>query len=207
MGQPKGSKAPPSKLRLGPDKVFGVRRPLPINKLPLVKEIGSALGFEAEMERIKNNKKEINCKDATVKVTDSVLELYRVASIPTIRKDKVKEKVGDLWRMRKEALEDIVRGQNGEDRRMRKKKNGKVNRKYNDIADELFEIADDKNVPYIEKEFLEAQRKPIREGCIGGRDLVESARWKEIEEMELIKTKNKTESEEIAEKRRKKVPV
>ena len=125
MGRPKGSKAPLPKLRSGPDKVFGVRRPLPINKLPLVKDIGSALAYEAEMQRINNNKSEIDCKDATVKVTNSVLEIYRVASIPTIRKDKVKEKVSDLWRMRKEALEDIARGQTAEGHREKEKEEWK----------------------------------------------------------------------------------
>ena len=82
MGRPKGSKAPLPKLRSGPDKVFGVRRPLPINKLPLVKDIGSALAYEAEMQRINNNKSEIDCKDATVKVTNSVLESLRSTEFP-----------------------------------------------------------------------------------------------------------------------------
>ena len=142
MGRPKGSKAPLPKLRSGPDKVFGVRRPLPFNKLPVVKDIGSALAYEAEMQRINNNKSEIDCK-----VTNSVLEIYRVSSIPTIRKDKVKEKVSDLWRMREEALEDIARGQTAEGRGRRKMKNGKVKSKYNKIANKLFEIANYKNVP------------------------------------------------------------
>ena len=202
MGRPKGSKAPLPKLRSGPDKVFGVRRPLPINKLPLVNDIGSALAYEAEMQRINNNKSEIDCKDATVKVTNSVLEIYRVSSIPTIRKDKVKEKVSDLWRMRKEALEDIARGQTAEGRGRRKKKNGKVKRKYNDIADKLFEIADNKNVPDSEVEFLEAQRKSGREGFIGGIDLVQSAKDNKLKKMELIKKKNKTEKKELEEKRK-----
>ena len=193
MGRPKGSKAPLPKLRSGPDKVFGVRRPLPINKLPLVKDIGSALAYEAEMQRINNNKSEIDCKDATVKVTNSVLEIYRVSSIPTIRKDKVKEKVSDLWRMRKEALEDIARGQTAEGRGRRKKKNGKVKRKFDKIADKLFEIVDNKNVPDSEVEFLEAQRKSGRKSFIDGIDLVQSAKENKFEEIKLIKKKNKTE--------------
>ena len=60
---------------------------------------------------------------------------------------------------RKEALEDIARGQTAEGRGRRKKKNGKVKRKYNDIANKLFEIADNKNVPDSKVKCLEAQIK------------------------------------------------
>ena len=84
----------------------------------------------------------------------------------------MKKKVRDLWRMRKEALEDIARGQTAEGRGRRKKKNGKVKRKYNKIADKLFEIADNKNVLDSEVEFLEVQRKSGRKGFIDRIDLV-----------------------------------
>ena len=75
MGRPKGSTVPPVRLRSGPDAVFGIRRPLPITKLPLNKEVGSALAYEAENERIEKDKKEIDCKGATNKVTQQVLEV------------------------------------------------------------------------------------------------------------------------------------
>ena len=84
MGRPKGTKAPPPHLRKEDDKVFGTRRPLPVNKLPLNKEIGSALAYEAETERLKQGKTEIDCMDATNKVTEKVLEVYRKAHIHTI---------------------------------------------------------------------------------------------------------------------------
>ena len=87
--------------------MFGVRRPLLNTKLPLNKKVGCALAFEAEMERKKRDKrdkKEIDCKDATEKVTDKVLEVYSRLSIPTINRNKVKDRVQDLWRMRREQI-------------------------------------------------------------------------------------------------------
>ena len=104
MGRPAGSKAPPAQLRRGDDQVFRVRRPLLSTKLPLNKEVGSALAFEAEMERKKRDKKEIDCKDATEKVTEKMLEVYSRLNIPTINRKKVKERVQDLWRMRREQI-------------------------------------------------------------------------------------------------------
>ena len=105
MGRPAGSKAPPAKLKQGDDKVFGARRPLLNTKLPLNKEVASALAYEAEMERKRRNKKadNIDCKDATEKVVIKVMEVYKRCNIPTIQRHKVKEKVHDFWRLRRET--------------------------------------------------------------------------------------------------------
>ena len=143
--------------------MFGVGNPLPANKLPLYKEVGSALIHEAEMKRMGKEKSDIDKKNETQKVTDQVLDVYSKESIPTITYYKVREKVDKLWVMRREALVGLAKGQ-AEDCRERKKKNGKVKRKFCDVTHELFDIADDKNVPDIEKEFLEAQRQPGRKG-------------------------------------------
>ena len=85
MGRVKGREAPSTKLRAPPDNVFGVGKPLQVNKLPLVSEVGSALAFEA-----------FGPHEATDTVTKQVLNVYETASIPTIAKNKVKEKVHDL---------------------------------------------------------------------------------------------------------------
>ena len=93
MGHENGSQAPPAKLRSGPDSVFGVRKPLQTTRLPLYREVGSALAYEAEVERFQKDKKEIDTKDASNKVTEQVLQVYRRANIPTISEIKVKQKV------------------------------------------------------------------------------------------------------------------
>ena len=80
IGRVKGSKASSSKQNF-----FGVGKPLQVNKLPLVSEVGSALAFEA-----------FGPHEATDTVTKQVLNVYETASIPTIAKNKVKEKVHDL---------------------------------------------------------------------------------------------------------------
>ena len=192
MGRPAGSKAPPAKLKQGDDKVFGARRPLLNTKLPLNKEVASALAYEAEMERKRKNKKadSIDCKDATEKVVEKVMEVYSRLNIPTIQRHKVKEKVHDFWRLRRETI--MNRGAGGKGR---KKKNGKVKKKFCGIAENMFNVVDEKNVPDEEKEFLAAQRKPGREGCIGGIDKIVTAARTEAKKKEDMKAKNKEEKE------------
>ena len=50
MRSVKGSKAPSAKLRAPPDNVFGVGKPLQVNKLSLISEVGSAFVFEAKQD-------------------------------------------------------------------------------------------------------------------------------------------------------------
>ena len=88
MGRVKGSKAPSAKLRAPPDKIFGVGKPLKVNKLPLVSEVGSALAFEAEQDRLERGSNEIRCIEATDTVAKQVLNVYEAARIPTIAKTK-----------------------------------------------------------------------------------------------------------------------
>ena len=201
MGRPKGTKAPPPHLRKGDDKVFGARRPLPVNKLPLNKEIGSALAYEAETERLKQGKTEIDCMDATNKVTEKVLEVYRKAHIPTISEIRVKMRVHDMWRMRREMA--MMKGK-GKTQKRKKTKNGKQKKRFVDIAEELFDVAADDKVPEREKGFLAAQRKPVREGCIGGVDKIVTTKMKEEKKKEEKRVKNKAEEERRTEKMRRK---
>jgi len=200
----KGTEAPSAKLRSGPDKVFGIGRPLPINKLPLYKEVGSALVYEAEEEKMKNDKKYIDTNDATGKVTEKVLEVYRNANIPTLSKAMVRKRVMKLLQMRNKSLNEKAKGQTGEDRKRRKKKNGKVKQKFEDVKEKLFDVADDKKVPELEKEFLAAQRKPGREGCVGGVDAIESTRQQKTKEKkEKAAKKKEDESKKMAKRKRK----
>ena len=190
MGRPAGSKAPPAKLKQGDDQVFGIRRPLLNTKLPLNKEVAGALAYEAEMERKRRNKKEIDCKDATEKVVEKVIGVYSRLNIPTTQRHKVKERVQDFWRMRREAI--MAKGAGGKGR---KKKNWKVKKRFCDIADSLFDVVDENNVPDEEKEFLGAQRKPGREDCIDGVDKKISTAMSEAKKKENKRVKNKEEEE------------
>ena len=133
---PKGTTAPSSKGRWGPDKVFGERKALLNGKLPLVSEIGGALALQDEVIWMETGSSE-NQEAATESVTQKVLEIYGKMSIPTKPKHKVREKIRDLWRMRRESKMDMAReknrGQVTGDKK-KKKKNGKTKKKYKDIA-------------------------------------------------------------------------
>ena len=111
-GRGKGKKLPHFKVRRPDDKVFGRKKPLPRTKLPLYSEVGSALIFEAENDRLERELKEIDCKEATDRVTKDILGIYKIADVSTIDPKKVKEKVHDLWRMRREALKAASNGKN-----------------------------------------------------------------------------------------------
>ena len=63
------------------------------------------------------------------------MEVYKTANIPTISKNMVKKRVKKLWQMRKESLNEISKGQTGKDRNRRKKKNGKVKKKFKEVKD------------------------------------------------------------------------
>ena len=92
MGRVTGSKAPSAKLRAPPDKIFWVGKPLKVNKLPLVSEVGSALAFEAEQDRLERGSNKIRSNEATDTVVKQVLNVYETASIPTIAKKQSKGK-------------------------------------------------------------------------------------------------------------------
>ena len=113
------------------------------------------------------------------------MNAYETASILTISKNKVKEKVHDLCKPGREAMQAMSKGQTGNSRR--KFNNRKVNKRYKDITHSLFDVADDKNVPEIDNSFLEAQRKPGRVGSIAGVDLIEQRRVIKMEEKEAKK--------------------
>ena len=146
MGPPRRSRKPAAQLRVPPDKIFGVGKPLLKNKLPLYSEVGKALMLKAEENRLERKSKEIDSKRSTADVCKMVLDVYADAVVPTIQEHKVKEKVHDLWRMRREALQALAKGNVGKFRK--KKKNGRTKRLFSDVQDSLFDVADDnKDLP------------------------------------------------------------
>ena len=162
--------------------------------------MGSALAYEAEVERLRRkNKDYMDYKDATEKVTEQVMVAYDTCNIPTINRKKVKVRVHDLWRMRRETIMKRVKGGEG-----RKKKNGKVKKNFSEVAEKLFDVVDEENVPEEEKEFLAAQRKPGREGCVSGVDKILTTARNKAKKKEERRAKNKEEVEEKLERLREK---
>ena len=193
MGPPRRSRKPAAQLRVPPDKIFGVGKPLLKNKLPLYSEVGKALMLKAEEDRLKRESKEIDFKRSTADVCKMVLDVYADAVVPTIQEHKVKEKVHDLWRMRREALQALAKGNVGKFRK--KKKNGRTKRLFSDVQDSLFDVADDNKVPLSSKAFLQAQREPGRRGFIGGVNKEETMNVKAQLKRKELKAKQKEEQE------------
>lgn len=197
MGKLGEKKAPAHLRRKEPDLVFGVRRPLPANMLPLTREVGQALAHEAEESRRRRGVKELRQEDydeATSEVSRKLAELYGKASIPTVKSLEIRKKVKQLWELRKtEQKKMSVKSFKGV--RRQKSKNGKVKVGWNDVKDNLFEVADkDKNVSNLEKPFLLDQRSS-RKMVIGNEDKKETKKIvKKLDKKEKeIKAKEKEE--------------
>ena len=119
-------------------------------------------------------------------------ELYKKASIPTVEsrgRGNIKRKVKRLWELRKpERQKKTNPSFKGVSRK--RSKNGQVKVCWSDIKDKLFEVADkDKNVPNIEKAFLQDQRTS-RKMEIGEVDKVETDK--------IVKRMSKKEREILA---------
>ena len=138
MGVPRRSRKPAAQLRAPPDKIFGAGKPLLKNKLPRYSEVGKALILKAEEDRLKRKSKEIDCKRSTDEVCKMVLEVYADAVVPTIQKHKVREKIHNLWRMRREAVVALAKGTVGKFKK--KKKNGRTKRTFADVQNLLFDV-------------------------------------------------------------------
>ena len=170
-------------LRKRRDPVFGVVRPLPKLTLPLVKEVGQALIWEAEEIRLGSDQNKISQKAASESVKLKLLKLYKTASIPTLTEKRVKEKVQKLWGLRQEALKKFAKHQSP--RGPYKSKNGRVRQRWEDVKDKLFEIAA-ADVPDLERPFLEDQRGK-RRMVIGQVDPQETHRLRKREKKEQKK--------------------
>ena len=89
--------------------------------------------------------------------------MYERASIPTINKKKIYQKVQKLVELKKsrvkEFQEDKRRGSATVVGKWRQKsKNGKMKVRLQDVLCAYFPVAHEKNVPPLEKEFLEDQK-------------------------------------------------
>ena len=103
--------------------------------------------------------------DATNKETEKVLEvyLYEGHTVPTISEIRVKMRDHNLWWMRREKM--MMKGNRPKQKR-KKRKNGKLKMRFEDIAEKLFDVADDRKGHERETSFLAAQRKPGREATL-----------------------------------------
>jgi hypothetical protein len=92
-------------------------------------------------------------------------------------------------------------GEQGKEKEKNRKYNAKIGRARWNF---FFDVADIEKGPEIEKEFLEAQRKPAREGTIAGIDMKETEKISENLQKREKKAKRKAEEAEQQEKRQKK---
>ena len=76
---------------------LGYPRPLPMNQLPLHKDVGLA-----HEEYLMNDE-----KFPIHRVTDDIVEVYNRASIPKINKKKIFNKVQNLIQMKTQKLKDM----------------------------------------------------------------------------------------------------
>ena len=199
MGPLKGEAKPPAGLRKRePDPVFGDRRPLSKKVLPLVREVGQALAWEAEEERLKRGKKEIDLNHATEVVSKQLLEVYKLASVPTVDsgKGEVKKKVKRLWELRRQVIQNKSQKEFKNTKRRHRKKNHQVTSNWDDLKDTLFEIAvKDENIPKIERPFVTDQRGP-RRLVIGELDKIENNKMKRKENIVVAEEKRAQKWEE-----------
>ena len=121
-------------------------RPLPKNQLPLWRDVDLAI------EDAKDNE-HLSQKDAVVKVTNEIIEIYKKVNITTINELKIKQKVEKVLELRRNTIKNLsekkstgkVRDQG---KWRQKKKKNKV--KLCDVQNELFEIK--KAVPDIKQD-------------------------------------------------------
>ena len=192
-GTKKRRNKPPShgpKLRPVPDLAYeGLPAELPTKQLPLYKDVGLAI----EMFKATNP----TC-NPTKLVTDNIIQVYEKASIPTLAYATVYNKVKNLEAMKNVRMKQLVfdkrRGAVITQGKFRKKsKNGKVKVQLQDVLNKLFPVADENNIPDIEREFFEEQ-KTSRLMVIGGVDVVETERI--LEEIALTEEELKEAAEQ-----------
>ena len=88
-------------------------------------------------------------------ITDNIIEIHVLASVPHIPRKKIMEKVNNLWAMKADALK---RQSNG-DIKSKKVKWGKKKAMLEDVIDTLFKVLDEKNMPTLEQEFVNDQKE------------------------------------------------
>ena len=142
---------PPFDVALG-----GTPSAVPLNQLPLVGEVALAL----EESRFRQK---CSLKEAEGMVTEDILHIYNLASVPTIHPLKVRQKVEWVSKLVKKQRKDLTPDsrfgrQSVLGSYRHKSGNGKKKVNYVDVKDELFLVAKEELVPDLEKEFYSDQK-------------------------------------------------
>ena len=148
----------------------GPIRPLPENSLPTFKDVGLAVEFH------KYSNMSESC--AISQVVKDIESVYDHASIPIHDLKYIRNKVKNINVLRKKRLKEMVINKKKEKpivigKFKKKHKNGKDKVKLQEVLNKLFLVANEDNIPNIEKEFYEDQ-KGERKMIIGGTDHKES---------------------------------
>ena len=159
----------------------GTPSPIPFNQLPKAGEVALAI----EHARFKEK---CNLREAEEMVTEDILHVYNLASVPTIHPIKVRQKVEWVTKLvkqrRKEWSFDKRFGrQNVLGKHRQKASNGKVKMNFSDVKDKLLQVANEVLVPDLEKEFY-ADQKCARKMFIGNIDKNEVERQRVLKERE-----------------------
>ena len=88
------------------DPVFGVLQPIPINQLPLVRDVGRSIALKCEELKDKVSGKSL--EPIFEEVSDQIIEVYVKASVPTVTRKNVKLRV-NLWQKRSEQVKNPKR--------------------------------------------------------------------------------------------------
>ena len=167
---------PPFDAALG-----GTPSPIPFNQLPTAGEVALAV----EHCRFKEK---CNLREAEEMVTEDILHIYNLASVPTIHPKKVRQKVEWVTKLVRQRRKDgsfdkrfgrqSVLGKHGQ-----KASNGKVKMNFSDVKDKLLQVASEALIPELEKEFY-ADQKSARKMFIGKIDKNEVERQRLLKERE-----------------------
>ena len=128
-------------------------------QLPTYSDIGKYVAYiKAKENMIRTQFKEKksgfkNFKNADIfdKVANDIINIHVLASVPCLPKHKIVEKIGKLWDMKADHLKEKASS-------AKKKKWGKKKTTILEVMDKIFDVVDSKNVPVLEKEFVEDQR-------------------------------------------------
>ena len=197
-----GDKVNERLLRLQKDPVFGDLHPLKTSQplqLPTYNEVGKAIAYERARLGMKRtwtgSDSQWSNKEAYEKVVSDLEEIHQQGNIPIYPKYRIMEKVERVWKeLRRDKMKIGSHALSS-----KKKKQGRKKLTIDDVKDKIFDIVDDKNVPNIEKEFLDDQRRERRMWICG----VDKKGTKQMLEKEEV-AKRREEKLEREESRRKK---
>ena len=149
-------------LRKGPppdDPVFGPLHPLKQSlptQLPSLGDIGKAIGYELHQLKV-SFKQGVgdhvwDHSAAHDKVISDLHDVYDLASVGYIPDDRIREKIVNVWSMRREKMKGRYNGSRS------KKGRGRKKRKIEEVMNDLFDVIDDKKTDKVEIDFVLDQR-------------------------------------------------